>query len=70
MFTKADDLLKQLVHNSKKIIAIAPGSNWFTKRWPAEYYKELVNELNKCNYGIVFIGSNVEREICEDIKPE
>ncbi len=69
MFANADNLLKPLVNSSRKIIALAPGSNWFTKRWPVEYYKELVSKLNNSNYGIVFIGSNVEREICEDIKP-
>ena len=69
MYSKADKLLKQLDNSSNKIIAIAPGSNWYTKRWPEEHYKDLVYKLNDSNYGIVFIGSNVEREICENIKP-
>lgn len=69
MFTKAADLLSVLKHDSKKVIAVAPGSNWFTKRWPEEYYRELVSQLHKQNYGIVFIGSPDEREICDELTP-
>ncbi|MFH1525119.1 MAG: lipopolysaccharide heptosyltransferase II [Bacteroidota bacterium] len=70
MYDKADDLLFEIKKKSNKIIAIAPGSNWFTKRWPLTYYQELVNILSKLNHGIVFIGSAEERNICNDIKPE
>jgi heptosyltransferase-2 len=66
---KADSILSEMKKKSFKIVAVAPGSNWFTKRWPLEYYKELVNELSEANYGIVFIGSSQERELCESIKP-
>jgi heptosyltransferase-2 len=58
-----------LKKSTGKIIAIAPGSNWFTKRWPEKYYEDLVKTLSESNYGIVFIGSNEERELCEKIKP-
>jgi lipopolysaccharide heptosyltransferase II len=70
MFGKAENLLSPIDHNSKKIIAIAPGSNWFTKRWPIGSYNKLVKMLNEFGYGIVFIGSSEESEICEDIKPK
>ncbi len=70
MYTKAEQIISKLNPNSKKIIALAPGSNWFTKRWPQSYYKELVLKLNENGYGIVFIGSSVEREICEEISPK
>lgn len=70
MLEKADDILSQLKHDSKKIIAVAPGSNWFTKRWPQENYDLLVKRLNSNGYGIVFIGSSVERSICDEIKPK
>lgn len=70
MFENADKLLYEVKQNSKKIIVIAPGSNWFTKRWPQSYYKDLVNKLNRKNYAIVFIGSKEEAKICEEIKPE
>lgn len=67
---KSDSFLYELKRNTNKIIAIAPGSNWFTKRWPIEYYDDLVKKLHRHNYGIVFIGSPEEKELCEKIKPE
>ena len=70
MFKKADDILSQLNTETEKNIAVAPGSNWFTKRWPQENYNELVNNLHNKGYGIVFIGSSVERSICDEIKPK
>jgi len=70
MYMKATNLLSSIRSSSKKIVAIAPGSNWFTKRWPEKYYEELVIFLRANNYGIIFIGSAVEKPICERIKPE
>ncbi len=70
MFKNADLLLKELKKNSKKIISIAPGSNWFTKRWPQSYYQELVAQLMAHNYGLVFIGSSDESGICKQIAPQ
>ena len=70
MYKKAEKIILRLKNNSKKIIALAPGSNWFTKRWPQLYYKELVNKLSENGYGTIFIGSAEEREICEEIRPK
>ncbi|MBI9072009.1 MAG: lipopolysaccharide heptosyltransferase II [Melioribacteraceae bacterium] len=69
MKLKADLLLSEFDSDVKKIIAVAPGSMWFTKRWPLEFYKELVSKLSKNNYGIVFIGSKAEHQICEEVAP-
>ena len=69
MYEKAESIISELRTHSKKIIALAPGSNWFTKRWPQSYYADLVSKLNENGYGIVFIGSSIEREICNDISP-
>ncbi|MEN8194019.1 MAG: lipopolysaccharide heptosyltransferase II [Bacteroidota bacterium] len=68
MLSKADDLLKGLKANTKKIIAIAPGSVWFTKRWPIEHYKKLTQKLLDNSYGIILIGSEDEKEICAQIE--
>jgi len=70
MFKKASALLSDLKMNTRKLIAVAPGSVWFTKKWPQEYYKILVKQLSENGYGIVFIGSPDERKICEEISPE
>ena len=69
MITNASVLLSALQPDSKRIIAVAPGSNWFTKRWPEEYYRELVARLHAQHYGIVFIGSPEERALCNEMAP-
>ncbi len=69
MQKKADDLLLKLKTNTQNIIAIAPGSVWFTKKWPTEYYKKLANHLVKNNFGIILIGSKDEIEICNEVLP-
>ena len=43
---KIDTLLKNL-SDKKKIILIAPGSKWFTKKWPEEYFRILIQNLAK-----------------------
>ena len=69
MLLNASHFISALKPDSKKVIAVAPGSNWFTKRWPQEYYHELVSKLHEQDYGVVFIGSTDERIICDEIQP-
>ena len=60
---RIDTLLKNLSEN-KKIILIAPGSKWFTKRWPEEYFRILIQNLVKRDdLLIVITGGKEEREI-------
>ncbi len=69
-FEIANKELQILKQTTKNLIAVAPGSVWFTKRWPEEYYKKLIGKLSEENFGIVLIGSKDEYELCERIKPE
>ncbi|MCF6268091.1 MAG: lipopolysaccharide heptosyltransferase II [Melioribacteraceae bacterium] len=69
MFEKTETLLKEIKDNSKKLIAIAPGSVWNTKKWQTEYYKTLSNRLVDNNFGVVLIGSKDERGICNEVLP-
>ena len=60
---KIDTLFKNLSEN-KKIILIAPGSKWFTKRWPEEYFRILIQNLvKKDDLLIVITGGKEEKEI-------
>ena len=60
---KIDTILKNFFQN-KKIILIAPGSKWFTKRWPEEYFKTLIQNLVKRDdLLIVITGGKEEKEI-------
>ena len=42
---KVDALLKGV--EGKKIVAIAPGSKWFTKKWPLDYFNKIILALSK-----------------------
>ncbi len=68
-YRKTEKSLADLKARAKKIIAIAPGSVWFTKRWPAEYYAELSQKLTERGYGVALIGSAEERKLCEEVMP-
>ena len=60
---KIDMILKNFFQN-KKIILIAPGSKWFTKRWPEEYFRILIQNLvKKDDLLIVITGGKEEKEI-------
>jgi heptosyltransferase-2 len=48
-------------------IAIAPGSVWNTKRWSKENYIILAKLLKDQGFNLVFIGSNGERELAQEI---
>ncbi len=69
MIEKANNLLSEIKTNSNKSVAIAPGSVWFTKKWPTEYYKILAEQLVENNFGVVLIGSKDEKEICDKVLP-
>lgn len=44
-----------------KIISINPGSKWFTKQWPIEYYNLLINNLKKYkNLKVIVLGGKEE----------
>lgn len=50
-----------IVANGKKIVVLAPTSNWKTKMWPAEKYAFLVNKLyEKGVYSLVLAAKSEE----------
>ncbi len=53
----------ELLSNSKKnIIVLAPGSKWFTKKWPLEYFNELIRELKRReDVTLIIVGGKEEQ---------
>lgn len=64
---KVDSLISSIAED-KKIIAIAPGSVWETKRYPAELFKEITRALISKNYLILLIGSEREFKLNDEIQ--
>ena len=51
-------------YGDKKIVVIAPGSKWFTKKWPLEYFNEVLKELkNREDIILAVVGGNEERSL-------
>jgi len=64
---RATELLQQL---PAKPVALAPGSIWATKRWPAERWAELLQQLTLAGHACVLIGGPDDRELCASILTE
>ncbi len=64
-----DQLTAQMeLGNSGEIIAVAPGTIWNTKRWPAERFAEVCRALSGEGRAVVLIGSESDRPLCEEIR--
>ena len=55
---KVDKLLEK---RREKVVVIAPGSKWFTKKWPLEYFNRVIKELEKReDTTVVVVGGKEE----------
>ncbi len=54
-------------NNLNNFAAIAPGSIWKTKMYPAEYFQEIISYFNSKGIKIVLIGSEKEAELCASL---
>jgi len=50
-----------------KLVGMAPGSIWPTKRWPTEYFSRLPELLNCSTCRFILIGGSDDRYLCEKI---
>ena len=62
---KIDSFLKRI--KEKRIVAIAPGSVWPTKKYPVEYFEKIIGYLNKKNYFVVLLGGKEDSELCSKL---
>jgi heptosyltransferase-2 len=53
--------------SEQKLIAVAPGSVWETKKYPEKYYLEIISSFVKKSYKVIVTGSEADRELCERI---
>lgn len=58
---KGENFWKGNELSEKKVVVLAPGSKWFTKQWPVEYFNQLSEKLKKLsNVKIVVVGGKDE----------
>lgn len=51
----------------KNFVAVAPGSVWQTKRYPAEYFSRIIDFLISENFQVVITGGIQDQEIASEI---
>lgn len=58
---KGNNLWKENLLEDKKVVVLAPGSKWFTKQWPVEYFNKLAKSLKKLsNVRLIVVGGKDE----------
>ncbi|MBI4549210.1 MAG: lipopolysaccharide heptosyltransferase II [Ignavibacteriae bacterium] len=62
-----DFLLKNGISNADHLIAIAPGTVWYTKRWLQERFIELAETFVRSDVRLVLIGSSEDAALCKAI---
>lgn len=63
-----EKIIDKVSFGNTKNIAIAPGSVWETKKYPAEYFIEIGKYFVSQNFNIYVIGGNEDFNLCENIK--
>jgi len=63
---KVNDFFVSLNIESR-IIAVAPGSVWNTKKYPHEYYEEIIKYFVGKSFCVLLIGSEAEKNVCDNI---
>lgn len=60
---KVEKIWEKFELDNQKIVVIAPGSKWFTKMWPIEYYNLLLKKLEKLDIKVLLIGGEEEKKL-------
>jgi heptosyltransferase-2 len=55
------------ITDRKNLICIAPGSVWFTKRFPKDKFITLLNLMDKENIKVALLGGKEDVNLCDDI---
>lgn len=57
---KIDEIWKENDLFNRDVVVVAPGSKWFTKKWPLEYFNKVIDLLVANNKSVVVIGGKEE----------
>jgi heptosyltransferase I len=65
--TRVDSLLRQYGINGADLVIMAPGTIWETKHWGNDKFGQVARHLMSKGFGVVLIGSQRERIVCEQV---
>lgn len=54
------------IDDTEKVVAVAPGSVWATKRWPKQYFAQVVRLIRQRGCRTIIIGSKEDASLCEE----
>lgn len=69
-YRRVRELIFSSFRADDRLVAIAPGSIWPTKRWPLEYYGELLGLLESRGIRVILIGGEEDREVCSRLESQ
>ncbi|HLA99974.1 MAG TPA: glycosyltransferase family 9 protein [Bacteroidota bacterium] len=66
--TQVDNFLRENTgKEAGPLVALAPGSVWYTKRWPEDRFARVARELVRAGKTVVLIGGPQDTELCSRI---
>jgi heptosyltransferase-2 len=60
-------LADQRVGADRALIAVVPGAQHATKRWPVRHWQHLVTRLTTGGMDVVVVGGRAEQSLCEEV---
>ena len=63
---KIDELLA-IADKKKKNLMIAPATTWKNKHWNKEHWQQVVNEINKEKFNLIFLGTKNDESLIKEI---
>lgn len=67
LLAKAAAYFKEIA-GDKKLIGINPGSVWETKKWPAERFAHIIDNIQNKGYACVVVGGPSDKETVDKVK--
>ncbi|MEP7325911.1 MAG: glycosyltransferase family 9 protein [Gemmatimonadota bacterium] len=65
--TEATAWLAPALGDSSPLIAVAPGAAHLTKRWPVEYWRDLVGRLTARSFNVVVVGGPDDQAVANEV---
>lgn len=62
-----DKIRERMQRAGENVVAVAPGSVWETKKYPEEYFSEIIKKLAGKKNNVVLVGGKSDKELCARI---
>ena len=66
-YSKVREMVYSQTGADRRIVSIAPGSVWPTKRWPFERFHQLILLLRNKGIYVILLGGKEDQQMCESL---